>query len=116
MIISRGRRRPRFASPFSLTMDPFLPAMVLTSLCIAATKVYRHLRPNDQQPPPIQAEQHDGDNLETADSTASGSQEASFSEATSSARTSSEESPGLCDEKDTDGKSNESYFSCFNHS
>lgn len=86
-------------------MDPFLPAMVLTSLCIAATKVYRHLRPNDQQQPlPAQPQQHDGDNLETADSMVNGPQEATFSVATSSARTSSEESPGLCDEKDTDGK------------
>lgn len=91
-------------------MDPFLPAMVLTSLCLAATKVYRHLRPNDQQPALVQTERHDGDS-ETADST---SKDPTCSEEASDASTVSKESPvSTCDEKeseDTSGKSRKLVF------
>ncbi|KAI7873764.1 hypothetical protein K492DRAFT_175388 [Lichtheimia hyalospora FSU 10163] len=60
--------------------------MVLTSLCIAATKVYQHLRPNDHQLPPVQPRQHDGHDLVHADSTVNDLQETSSSAESSNAR------------------------------
>ena len=98
-------------------MDPFFPAMIVTSLCLAATGAYRRLRHNGQQQlPHVQAPSHDVQDSMTEDPITKDLQTASTSTEVSRAH---ESLLTTCDEKKSiypTGKSRKDIYIDFNHS